>query len=189
MLNTQTTLVAVFDDAASAATARLELINEGFTESEVQVTSGDGAALRTGDAASGNTGLTGTPGTESSGGGIGGWFRSIFGGDSDESGNYAQAIQGGGTAVTVTDDARADRAVDILNRYGAIDIDERAQSYRQRNVSSGAPSRLTEADAVAGQDTATLPVLEEQLQVGKRTVRRGGVRVVSLIPRFRSRSN
>jgi hypothetical protein len=45
---------------------------------------------------------------------------------------YAEAVRRGGTLVTVrTDDALSDRVTDILNRHAPVDIEERAESWRQ----------------------------------------------------------
>jgi hypothetical protein len=45
---------------------------------------------------------------------------------------YAEAVRRGGTLVTVrTDDALSDRVSDILNRHAPVDIEERAESWRQ----------------------------------------------------------
>ena len=59
------------------------------------------------------------------------------------------------------------RAMDILNSCGAVDIDEEGADRL-----SEAPSPRAQA-----QETETIPVVEEQLKVGRRTVQRGGVRV------------
>jgi hypothetical protein len=45
---------------------------------------------------------------------------------------YAEAVRRGGTLVTVrTDDAFSDRVSEILNRHAPVDIEERAESWRQ----------------------------------------------------------
>jgi hypothetical protein len=45
---------------------------------------------------------------------------------------YAEAVRRGGTLVTVrTDDALSDRVSDILTRHAPVDIEERAESWRQ----------------------------------------------------------
>src|SRR4051812_45643931 len=104
-----TTLVAVFSSLDAAENAKRELIRQGFNEQDIQFTS---AGTFTSDAAAGNTALTGNTSAHSAGHGIGGWFRSMFGFDNEESGYYSEALQRGGTAITVrTDEAQADRAI------------------------------------------------------------------------------
>jgi hypothetical protein len=46
---------------------------------------------------------------------------------------YAEAVRRGGALVTVrADDARAERAADIMRAHGAIDIERRVQQWRER---------------------------------------------------------
>jgi uncharacterized protein (TIGR02271 family) len=105
---------------------------------------------------------------------------------------YAEGVRRGGTLVTVTsDDARTSLATDILNRHGAIDIESRAAEWRKTGWSGfrhDAPP-MAAADLRREREvrTATLapgkegeirvPVTEEKIEVGKRAVERGGVRV------------
>lgn len=99
-------------------------------------------------------------------------LKEAFGfGDDRGSYYYEEGIRRGGTLVSVrADDEQIERVVDIMSRHGAVDIDERAEEWR----SSG----WTRAAAAAGTDQgATMPVVEEELQVGTREARRGNVRV------------
>jgi uncharacterized protein (TIGR02271 family) len=91
----------------------------------------------------------------------------------DEAHYYAEGVRRGGTLVTVTaeNDAEADDAVEVLKRHGAVDIDERATSWKKQ----GWGGRF-QADEEAGR---SIPVVEEELVVGKRERSRGGVRVYS----------
>jgi uncharacterized protein (TIGR02271 family) len=129
----------------------------------------------------------------------------------EEAGYYAEGVRRGGTLVTVrADDHLADRAVEIMERHNAVDVDQRAASWREsgwsgynpqakpyaaeeiarerdqyrrqsreRKVSPAAPpAPPAQAPRVASpkvrEDKAsTIPVMEEQLQVGKRAVQRG----------------
>jgi uncharacterized membrane protein len=50
----------------------------------------------------------------------------------EEARYYAEGVRRGGVLVTVdATDERADRAVDVLTRYGAVGIDEQAERWRQ----------------------------------------------------------
>jgi uncharacterized protein (TIGR02271 family) len=69
-----------------------------------------------------------------------------------------------------TDDE--DRASEILDRNGAIDIDERAASWRAEGYRSG--------PGETGKDHS-IPVVREDLRVGKRAVHKGGVRVFNRV--------
>ncbi len=79
----------------------------------------------------------------------------------------ADGLKSGGTVIVVrADDSFVDKAESIFERHEADQIDEREVST---NAKAGA--------AVAGE--GVIPVVEEQLVVGKRRVERGGVRVFS----------
>lgn len=122
---------------------------------------------------------------------------------------YAEGVRRGGTLISVdAADDRAERAVSIMKRHGAVEIDKRAAQWRDEGW-SGFDENTThtafEAFAGGGQKLASepdvtaehqrlpvqpresrpaaasrevaVPVVEEQLQVGKREVERGGVRL------------
>ena len=67
-----------------------------------------------------------------------------------------------------------DSVVDILNRNGAVDIDKRSGS----DSKSGAVG-TNGREAARTEDSGPIQVVEEELQVGKRAIRRGGVRIYS----------
>lgn len=70
-----------------------------------------------------------------------------------------------------TADNVADRAAEIMDRHDAIDIDERIAKHAHGG-SETEPGR-----ASAPSEETKIPVVEEELQVGKRPVTHGGVRV------------
>ncbi|HLM58282.1 MAG TPA: YsnF/AvaK domain-containing protein, partial [Pyrinomonadaceae bacterium] len=119
---------------------------------------------------------------------IGNFFSSLFGGDDDAS-HYTDAVRRGQMVVTVDCESedQADRVVAILDRFDA-DVDERGASHEgDRGTAYAATSRTdyeeTNVDTARLREggEATLPVMEEELQVGKRQVERGGVRVRSRV--------
>lgn len=88
--------------------------------------------------------------------------------EKDEAAAYAEAIGKGRSMVTVqAPDERADETFEMMNDLGAQDLDELL------------------ADAEASQEQVeteeTVPVVEEQVSIGKRKVMRGGVRVTSTV--------
>ncbi|MEO8125725.1 MAG: YsnF/AvaK domain-containing protein [Bryobacteraceae bacterium] len=170
----QHALVAVFADRAAAETAVQQLKANGFEPDQLEVSSTDAIAQ---GVASGNAGLS-RPGHDTSGGGISGFFERLFGSDSssDDQEYYSSAARRGQAAVVVhADDSTLDRAADLLNRNGAIEVESRDESGLLRDTD--APRR----DNAIGTDSAseTIPVVEQELQVGKRAVNRGAVRVYS----------
>lgn len=121
---------------------------------------------------------------------------------------YAEGIRRGGTLISVqAADETADRAIGIMKNHGAIEINKRAAEWSQEGWSGfdssdsssrttgtqGAANRIETVGEVAaehelgmpnksvgtGAGEVAIPVVEEQLQVGKREVERGGVRVQS----------
>ncbi|MGV3617642.1 MAG: general stress protein [Fimbriimonas sp.] len=68
---------------------------------------------------------------------------------------YAEGVRRGGTLVTVsTDDANVDRAHTILDRDGAVDVEERAEAYR--------------AEGFTGYDESA-PVYDSEASVAERS--------------------
>ncbi|MDP9169247.1 MAG: YsnF/AvaK domain-containing protein [Acidobacteriota bacterium] len=208
-----TTILAVFDDYAAAERATRELMNEGIPRDAMQIQSNfrtGSAGSSSGAAATGDY-ESGENGNEESG--FMGWWHRTFGGGEDENttherssgsafynddrGHFAEAVRRGGAVVAVTAaPSTLDRAVELLNSAGAVDIDRRVGAYREQGYQGfdeSTPSydyeqaraeRQRYADgtgeARAGEDRGqTIPVVEEELQVGKRAVQRGGVRVYS----------
>ena len=117
---------------------------------------------------------------------------------------YDEGIRRGHAVLTAdVEDHKIDDAVRVLEEANTLDIDEQASSWRQSGwdyqggtgtgtgTSTGTGSALfggtgttgtTETD-YAGRDgnEEVIPVVEEQLVVGKREVDRGGVRVRSYV--------
>ncbi|WP_162144272.1 DUF2382 domain-containing protein [Methylocaldum szegediense] len=94
---------------------------------------------------------------------------------------YAEGVRRGGLLVTVeTDEKHADRAAQILAEHGAVDIEERATQWQHpagtTQPAAGKPGTTT-GEPARGAEQAKIPVVEEELKVGKRAVKHGGVRV------------
>jgi len=174
-------VIGVFDDYRTAERAALELTNEGIPRDAIEVKSNfmTGAAGRSGESEE----------THHEGG-ISGFFHRLFGGDdSDEySGHYAEAVRRGNAVVCVTAPREhLDRVIEIMNSAGAVDIDRHVENYRQTGYERYDPNAApysydeaaTERERFRGREGGSVPVIEEDLQVGKRLVQRGGVRVHS----------
>lgn len=108
---------------------------------------------------------------------------------------YAEGIRRGGALVSVElldNDNRTGRAQEILNGYNPVNIDDRASYYQQsgwtgfdENATPYSENQISEfrssvRDVPTGQQ-AKLDVVEEELQVGKREVEDGRVRVATRI--------
>ena len=105
---------------------------------------------------------------------------------------YSEGVRRGGTLVTLNaPDDRAEEAVDILNGHGAVDIDKRSETYRTggyTGYTETAPAYtqedITRERGLYGGGTTgetVIPVVEEELAVGKRQVQSGGARVHTFV--------
>lgn len=121
---------------------------------------------------------------------IGDFFAGIFGSDidEDERGLYAEAVRRGSTVVTVNvAESMLTKASDVMNKYGAVDPVRRVARYKaagyQQYDPKAAPyspeQAAKEFQAYGNTGEIALPVIEESLEVGKRAVQRGGVRMVT----------
>lgn len=75
--------------------------------------------------------------------------------------NYAEAVRHGKAVLNAhAPDDQAERVLEILNKYGARDIEEASREYQAEQG-----------------EAQSIPEVEEKLEVGKRAVLQGGVRV------------
>ena len=103
---------------------------------------------------------------------------------------FAEGMSRGLVALLVmADEADYDRISDLLDRYGSVDLDARESEWRQSGwtgYEAGTTAATTTAatgmasDRVVGRDEV-IPVVEEQIRVGKRAVEGGRVRVRSYV--------
>ena len=122
---------------------------------------------------------------------------------------YEEGVRRGGALLTAdVEEHQVDDAVRVLEDSNSIDIDDRSQQWRSQgwNYGEGAGAATglgaaagafatstdrdtSDRDSLIGRGTGTgntveeesIPVVEERLQVGKREVERGGVRVRSYV--------
>jgi len=228
----QHTLVAVFDNRADAQSAMDELLASGFSNQEVRMSEAaadaGGAMGTTGTmsptSSMGTTSTTGATGStdEGFGSGIKHFFADLFGSDHDEpTRKYSEAVTRGSHVLTVTTGTlqEVERAADLIERFGPIDIDEKVSQWGG-DATTGATSGALAGDAMrsssgtqqqaallsqqsqqnpqnlqnslssqqgssiggsqqldATSENTAIPIIEEQMQIGKREVQRGGVRV------------
>jgi uncharacterized protein (TIGR02271 family) len=182
------TLIGVFDDRTEAQRAEQELIAAGFDRSAVSVRAGQTQAT--------TTTTTKTRGRDDDGGGVWEAIKDLFGmADDSERAYYQEAARRGGVILSVNaQENQIDRACDILQRHNPVDIETRAQQWRQQGWTPPATADMearitTQHQQQPQQRQATqrqagaekIPVVQEELRVGKRAVNRGGVRVYSRV--------
>jgi len=101
---------------------------------------------------------------------------------------YQESMRRGGCVlVTTVDEADADQAISRLELAGPIDLDQQEAAWRAQGWNPPSETNLSteaaaqDSSAAAGNETVKIPIVEEQLRVGKREVNRGAVRVRSYI--------
>jgi uncharacterized protein (TIGR02271 family) len=177
------TVVGVFDSCEAVEQAAAELGRLGFDQSELQIQAADdrGRSASPGDDGSARTSEHADEGTGVMAS-IRHFFTELFG-DDDHAGNYAEAVRRGGAVLTVqTDDNRLEVARQALTNAGAVDIDDRVSTWRSQGWSGhDAKASPYSREQAASERENVLPVVQEELEVGKRQVSGGAVRVVSRV--------
>ena len=196
------TLVALYDTVPEAERVVQELMADGFAQSDIHLALNDTQSRATqhsaveGDVAYAGATLLAT--------------LTDLGVPADEAHAYAEGVRRGGALVVVeSGDDQAERGMAILQRLHPVDMHERTAQWRQAGWtgaaatstatpassaatttgSSQAPARAETRGAeqgvttrrVEGQEEVTIPVVEEDLTVGKREVERGHVRIYSRV--------
>lgn len=192
----QHTLVAVFDNRGDAQNAMDELLRSGFGRGEVRLSEGDPA---------GSAGTAGTSTRAADDGSITASIKHFFsdlfgGGQHDKARLYSDAVTRGHYVLTLTaaDEPEVERAADIVERHGPIDIDEQAAQWsaaasgldparmgaqsqggaQQQSMQSGTQGSVQGSAAQGSQQRAT-PAAPDDGSIRKRESPRAGVRVYS----------
>ena len=183
------TIVGLYSTVAEANKVKTALVSQGYETENIRVI----------DQSSGDTGSASSTGTDYSSTGanaesIGSRIKGFFSGiteSGDESTHryddtvhqsYTRGVTGGGALLAVTvQDNKAEETADLLQQHGATDIEGGygSESGRGYATGTGNVANTGTANRVTGEQV--IPVLEEELAVGKRQVERGGVRIYSHI--------
>ena len=174
-------IVGLFNSFTEANSAKQKLVQQGFSANDIVVSAHEGDMPATNTSAQISSSQSGSSGGFMAG--VENFFSSLFGGsDSDDAGHYTEAVRRGGAVVTVTvaDDTKVDTARSALSSVGAVNIEERVAAWRNTGYTGYQKnSPLFTADQVAEERARVIPVIQEDLEVGKRKVDMGAVRVVS----------
>lgn len=168
------TIIAAFEDAKTAQQAIDALVRQGFSSDSIHLQSGD--EKRKSASSSAGVAVAGDPF---------GFFRffSTLMGASAGAGNYAEAVHRGSAVVVLeaATDAEIEKATQLMQELGVVDLDKRAQQWKSEGwtgFDAGAEQPDTQATSSEQQ---VVPVVQEELQIGKRSVEGGGVRVVKRV--------
>lgn len=169
------TVIGIFDTMTQAKSARKALAEAGFTGDKVDLSK------------YGEHGTVGENYNRDSHK-VEGFFDRLFGDHKDQDRDYrrrdaAKEVASRGTVVTVhtANMEKAKRAAAILDKYGAIDLDDRYAQYSNKTFNAD-KNRKSLNDRYGDVDSGgTIDVVKEDVAVGKRDVHTGGVSVRSHI--------
>jgi hypothetical protein len=116
----------VFDNRSDAQNAMDELLASGFTRTDVNVSSADPTGQTS--SLSGDTARTDERHEEGIAASIKHFFTGLFGSDNDEhAARYSDVVSRGHHVLTLVtqSEPEVERAADIIERFGPVDLDER----------------------------------------------------------------
>jgi hypothetical protein len=158
----QRTLIAVFDNRGDAQSAIEELVLSGFSRQQIRLSEGDPTGAPTGAES-----ITGAGSIVDS---IRNFLGNLFGTDNSEHvQKYSDAVTRGHHVLTLTaaDEPEVERAADIVERYGPVDIDEKSAEWGGDPL-AGAAMRM---GAGAQQQSASMS--QQSMQGGQGSVQGG----------------
>jgi hypothetical protein len=119
----QRTLIAVFDNRGDAQSALEELVLAGFSRQQMYLSEGDPTGAPGADLSSSDGSIVDS---------IKHFLSNMFGTDNSEHvQKYSDAVTRGHQVLTLTaaDEREVERAVDIVERWGPVDIDEKTAQW------------------------------------------------------------
>jgi uncharacterized protein (TIGR02271 family) len=174
-------LVGVFDSFPDAEDAITRLTQAGIARSEMEIHSSEtrGATL----AEDTETGLPAQHAEDGGSSSIGRFFRNLFGNDEPpvETGHYQEAVRRGGAVLTVSvvEETQVPAVRSALHEAGAVDIDERVTQWQSTGYAGYDPAAAQYSPEETAAERQSFAVVRESLDIGKREVQTGGVRVYS----------
>lgn len=178
-----TSIVGVFDNPHDVQPVIDDLQKAGVSRSDIEVMD-QKACLDCGTAATDDNEQRGA---------FSGFKRwlSDFGLADSERDYFAETVRRGGTMVTVRtmDGTDQDNIANILASHGAVDIDRRGEYYKSSgfkgfDVNSKPYSQdevIAERERFQAGGQFAIPVVEEDVKIGKRRLNTGGVRIVKRV--------
>lgn len=167
------TVIGFFDNSTEANEAVSKLVSFGISRDRIDVSG------RRNDTDS-NTGSSSRDmNNDDHENGITRFFKNLFGGEDDNVNKYSRVAHASEAIVTVhtqTED-EAEQAADILDDCGAVDVDEKASQFGYTDSSSTGYNNRMDSD----NENQKVKVVEENIEVGKREVEKGSVRLRSRI--------
>ena len=171
------TVTAMFDSRSQAEAARERLTQSRIDADDVRIVDQSASSSSSGT---------------DSGEGQGLWsaIKSAFI-PPEDSHTYEEGMRRGGYLLCArVDEDCADEAIRILDESESVDLDERESGWRSEGwspyeqteasgTSAGFQQQTEQGDRTVAEET--IPIVQEELRVGKREVERGGARVRSYV--------
>jgi uncharacterized protein (TIGR02271 family) len=193
---TQSTVVAVFRNRSDAEAAASDLKANGFGPNDIFISSDTSAVDASTQPGGAYSDAPAHPHQHE--GGVVGWFKSVFGQeDHGDRPYYENAVNSGHTFLSVdATDQNVDRVASLLNAHNPVDVHREASADQSRAADPLAATPPTGAVPAYGAGTVNrernparetakeneaIPVVREELKVGKRAILKGGVRVYSRV--------
>jgi uncharacterized protein (TIGR02271 family) len=149
------TIVGLFDSRDAAERVVDDLVAQGCSRSDIEVSAADEAGAATAE-----------PRKE------GGFLSWLFGDEDEDRDTYHEGIRRGRTAVAVdAEDEREETVAAIMERHGPLNLNTESARWRQEGW-LGSAGRSSEE---------SIPVVKEEVGIGKRAVERGGLRIYSRV--------
>ena len=174
------TVVAIFNSLDEAETAADDLFDNGFLKENIDVSSGE----KHEEDEEGESGITR-------------FFKNLFGTNDEKTKRYSRvAKKGYVVAVHTHSEEEALEACEILDDNGAIDVNDHYRKHLaplyndeefEKNLDTDDETeainetRINNDTNANDETTETIPVIEEEMEVHKKEVPTGGVRVRSRI--------
>ncbi|CAN5732378.1 hypothetical protein BH24DEI2_BH24DEI2_07490 [soil metagenome] len=102
----------------------------------------------------------------------------------EEAGYYSEGVRRGGSLVMLTvEDDRVDDVERVMNMHNPVDIDERAAAWKEEGFEEydAKAEPYTADQVIESREKYAIPIVEEDVKVGKREVQEGGKRIRSYI--------
>ena len=184
------TITAMFDSRSEAESARQRLTASNIDADRVRIIDKDGSG-----------GSYGNTAEDTEGKGFWAQMKELFVTEEDRH-SYAEGVSRGGFLLSAeVDEDEADRACQLLEQSSSVDFESREKQWRSDDgwtgfAGAGTPMRGTSYGATSAgtsgfSDTTSergrtvseehVPIVDEELRVGKREVSRGGVKVRSYV--------
>ena len=170
------TVIGFFNNSSEAEQAIQQLQSKNIARQDIDISYGDT------NTSTSNTTM-GTDGTEEESG-ISKFFKNLFGDNKEDVEKYSNAAAKSSCIVTVhaKSEKEAEMAADILDDYGATNVDENADEDSTFSTAPAMSSTTgTTMQAATSNTPESIKIIEEKLEVGKRDVQTGGMRLRSRI--------